>query len=182
MKFTPTEIPDVILIEPDVFPDDRGYFFESYHSEKYAEGGIGEPFVQDNQSHSIRGTLRGLHAQRLQPQGKLVRTLSGEIFDVAVDIRPSSPTFGRWVGAILSGRNRHQLWVPPGFAHGFAVLSDRADVLYKCTTLYRKDDEICILWSDPEIGIDWKLPSGPLLSSRDAEAPRLSKIRDQLVG
>ena len=182
MKFIPTQIPDVLIVEPDVFRDDRGYFFESYHAEKYAAGGIDQPFVQDNQSHSIRGTLRGLHAQRLQPQGKLVRALSGEIFDVAVDIRPSSPTFGRWVGAILSAENRHQLWVPTGFAHGFAVLSETADVLYKCTTLYRRDDEIGIRWNDPEIGIDWKLPSAPLLSPKDAEAPSLAEIRDRLIG
>ena len=182
MKFIPTQIPDVMIVEPDIFRDDRGHFFEAYHAEKYAEGGIDQPFVQDNQSHSIRGTLRGLHAQRLQPQGKLVRALSGEIFDVAVDIRPSSPTFGRWVGAILSGENRHQLWVPTGFAHGFVVLSDTADVLYKCTTLYRRDDEIGILWNDPEIGIDWPLLSPPLLSPKDAAAPRLAEIRDQLVG
>ncbi len=182
MKCTPTAIPDVVLVEPDVFRDDRGFFFESYHAEKYAEAGIAEPFVQDNQSHSIRGTLRGLHAQRLQPQGKLVRALSGEIFDVAVDIRPSSPTFGRWVGAILSADNRHQLWIPAGFAHGFAVLSETADVLYKCTTLYRRDDEIGIAWNDPEIGIEWPLSSEPLLSPKDATAPRLAEIRDRLVG
>jgi dTDP-4-dehydrorhamnose 3,5-epimerase len=182
MNFIPTQIPGVIIVEPDVFRDDRGYFFESYHTEKYAAGGIDQPFVQDNQSHSIRGTLRGLHAQRLHPQGKLVRALSGEIFDVAVDIRPGSATFGRWVGAILSAENRHQLWVPAGFAHGFAVLSDTADVLYKCTTLYRRDDEIAILWNDPEIGIEWPLLSPPLLSPKDREAPRLAAIRDQLIG
>jgi len=182
MKFIPTQIPDVMIVEPDIFRDDRGHFFEAYHAEKYAVGGIDPPFVQDNQSHSIRGTLRGLHAQRLQPQGKLVRALSGEIFDVAVDIRPSSATFGRWVGAILSAENRHQLWVPTGFAHGFLVLTDTADVLYKCTTLYRRDDEIGILWNDPEIGIDWPLLFPPLLSPKDAAAPRLAEIRDQLVG
>ncbi len=182
MKFIPTQIPDVMIVEPDIFRDDRGHFFEAYHAEKYAVGGIDQPFVQDNQSHSIRGTLRGLHAQRLQPQGKLVRALSGEIFDVAVDIRPSSVTFGRWVGAILSAENRHQLWVPAGFAHGFVVLTDTADVLYKCTTLYRRDDEIAIRWNDPEIGIDWPLLSPPLLSPKDAAAPRLAEIRDQLVG
>ncbi|HEV7669835.1 MAG TPA: dTDP-4-dehydrorhamnose 3,5-epimerase [Thermoanaerobaculia bacterium] len=181
MKFTPTEIPEVILVEPDVFPDSRGFFFEAYHAEKFAANGIVEAFVQDNQSHSIRGTLRGLHAQRLQPQGKLVRTLIGEIFDVAVDIRPGSETFGRWVGATLSAENRLQLWVPPGFAHGFLVLSETADVLYKCTTLYRRDDEIGILWNDPEIGIEWPLDGDPLLSPKDAVAPRLAEIRDRLV-
>ena len=181
MKFTPTEIPDVVLVEPEVFSDSRGFFFEAYHAEKFAENGIREEFVQDNQSRSIRGTLRGLHAQRLQPQGKLVRSLAGEIFDVAVDIRPGSTTFGRWVGATLSAENRRQLWVPPGFAHGFVVLSDTADVLYKCTTLYRRDDEIGILWNDPEIGIEWPLDGDPLLSPKDAVASRLAEIRDRLV-
>ncbi len=182
MKFTPTEIPDVVLFEPNVIRDDRGYFFESYHAEKFAENGLVEPFVQDNQSHSIRGTLRGLHAQRIHPQGKLVRALAGEIFDVAVDIRPASATFGRWVGRTLSAENRLQLWIPPGFAHGFYVLSDTADVLYKCTALYRRDDEIGILWSDPEIGIEWPIEGLPLLSGKDAVAPQLAEIRLQLIG
>lgn len=180
MKFTPTKIQDVLLVEPNVITDPRGYFFESYHSEKYAKYGIVEPFVQDNQSHSIRGTLRGLHAQRLHPQGKLVRVLSGEIFDVAVDIRPGSATFGNWVGETLSANNRLQLWVPQGFAHGFLVLSETADVLYKCTALYRGDDEIGILWNDPEIGIDWPLEGQPLLSPKDSAAPRLAEITPTL--
>ncbi len=182
MKFTPTEIPDVVLFEPNVIRDDRGYFFESYHAEKFAENGLVEPFVQDNQSHSIRGTLRGLHAQRLHPQGKLVRALAGEIFDVAVDIRPASATFGRWVGRTLSAENRLQLWIPPGFAHGFYVLSGTADVLYKCTALYRRDDEIGIRWNDPEIGIEWPIEGLPLLSGKDAVAPQLAEIRLQLIG
>ncbi len=187
MKFLPTRIPEVILVESDVFRDDRGYFLETHHQAKYAAGGIPEAFVQDNQSFSIRGTLRGLHAQLRHPQGKLVRAVLGEIFDVAVDIRPDSPTFGQWVGEILSGESFRQLWVPPGFAHGFCVLSETAHVLYKCTELYRQDDEIGIVWNDPGIGgvgnggIDWPI-SEPLLSPKDRDAPTLAALLPRLLG
>lgn len=181
MKFQPTALPDVILVEPAVFRDDRGFFLETYHQKKYADGGIPDLFVQDNHSYSTRGTLRGLHAQLRQPQGKLVRAVQGEIFDVAVDIRPDSPTFGRWVGEILSGDNYRQLWVPPGFAHGFCVLSETAHVQYKCTDFYVRDDEIGIVWNDPGIGIDWPVAE-PLLSPKDRDAPTLEAILQTLRG
>jgi dTDP-4-dehydrorhamnose 3,5-epimerase len=179
VRFTPTELPDVILIEPDVFRDARGFFLESYHEEKYRRGGIAGPFVQDNHSHSVRGTLRGLHAQRASPQGKLVRAMSGEMFDVAVDIRVGAPTFGKWVAALLSGENFRQLYIPPGFAHGFCVLTDRVDVEYKCTDFYDKADEIAIRWDDPEIGIAWPVEK-PIVSEKDQAAPFLKDIRDRL--
>jgi dTDP-4-dehydrorhamnose 3,5-epimerase len=175
MKFLPTALEGVILVEPRVFPDDRGFFLETYHQEKYAAGGIPHLFVQDNHSYSIRGALRGLHAQLRHPQGKLVRAVQGEIFDVAVDIRPDSPTLGKWVGERLSGENFRQLWVPPGFAHGFCVLSESAHVQYKCTDFYRQDDEIGIVWNDPAIGIDWPVAE-PLLSPKDRDAPGLEAI------
>ena len=180
MKFTPLEIPDVILIEPDVHRDDRGFFLEVWHSAKYATGGIDAHFVQDNHSRSQRNTLRGLHAQLANPQGKLLRATAGEIWDVAVDIRPDSPHFGRWVAAKLSDENFHMLWIPPGFAHGFCVLSERADVEYKCTTHYDAADEIAIRWNDPAIGIPW--PGGnPILSTRDRTAPTLAELKPRLV-
>jgi dTDP-4-dehydrorhamnose 3,5-epimerase len=187
MKFQPTRLPEVVLVESDVFRDDRGYFLEAYHQARYADGGIPETFVQDNHSYSIRGTLRGLHAQLRFPQGKLVRVVQGEIFDVAVDIRPGSPTFGQWVGELLSGDNFRQLWVPAGFAHGFAVLSETAHVQYKCTDFYRRDDEIGIVWNDPGIGtggIDWPIDriGEPLLSPKDREAPTLETILQHLRG
>jgi dTDP-4-dehydrorhamnose 3,5-epimerase len=181
MEFQRLELPEVILVKPKVHRDDRGFFLETYHQRKFAEGGITAAFVQDNYSYSVRGTLRGLHAQLNKPQGKLVRTVVGEIFDVAVDIRRDSPTFGKWVGEILSGENLHQLWVPPGFAHGFCVLSETAHVLYKCTELYDPEDEIVIAWNDPRIGIDWPIES-PLLSPRDLAAPKLVEIQDRLSG
>ncbi len=180
MKFQRTRIPDVVLVEPRVFPDDRGYFLETYHQAKFAEGGIQETFVQDNHSYSIRGTLRGLHAQLRRPQGKLVRAILGEIFDVAVDIRPSSPTCGQWVGEILSGDNFRQLWVPAGFAHGFVVLSDTAHVQYKCTDFYDGQDEIGIVWNDPGIGIAWPIKDEPLLSPKDRDAASLETILQRL--
>lgn len=182
MKFLPTAIPEVIVVEPQVFRDGRGFFLEVYHQKKFEEGGLPGTFVQDNHSHSIRGTLRGLHAQLRNPQGKLVRAVVGEIFDVAVDIRPGSPTFGRWVGETLSGENFRQLWVPPGFAHGFCVLSETAHVQYKCTELYDREDEIAVLWNDPQIGIEWPANDlgEPLLSPKDAAAPPLAKILHQL--
>lgn len=181
MKFLPTAIPEVVLVQPDIFGDDRGFFLETYQTVKYGGAGLPAEFVQDNHSYSVRGTLRGLHAQLRRPQGKLLRVVLGEIFDVAVDIRPESPTFGRWVSAVLSGENHHQLYVPPGFAHGFCVTSDAAHVLYKCTQLYDRDDEIALAWNDPRIGIVW--PTGsPLLSPRDQAAPTLAEIVHQLTG
>jgi dTDP-4-dehydrorhamnose 3,5-epimerase len=179
MRFLPTDLPGVILIQPDVHRDPRGFFLETYHERKYAEGGIPGPFVQDNHSHSARGTLRGLHAQRLRPQGKLVRAVEGEMFDVAVDIRRGSPSFGKWVGFILSGENFHQLWIPPGFAHGFCALSERVHVEYKCTDFYDPEDEVAVAWNDPSIAIAWPVES-PELSSRDARAPRLAAVLDAL--
>ena len=179
MKFHTTRLPGVILVEPDVHGDGRGFFLETYHQEKYAEGGIAAAFVQDNHSKSKRGTLRGLHAQRMRPQGKLVRAVEGEIFDVAVDIRRGSPTFGQWVGEVLSAQNFRQLYVPPGFVHGFCVLSDSAQVEYKCTDLYAPRDELSVIWDDPEIGIEWPIDQ-PLLSAKDQAAPRLHEILDQL--
>jgi dTDP-4-dehydrorhamnose 3,5-epimerase len=175
VKVLPTSIPGVLVIEPDLFEDARGHFFETYHEAKYREAGILGPFVQDNQSHSLRGVLRGLHAQRLQPQGKLVRVLAGGIFDVAVDVRPGSPTYGHWVGITLSAENRRQIYVPPGFAHGFCVTAAEATVAYKCTTLYDPNDEIGIVWNDPDLAIEWPI-AAPVLSPRDAELPRLAEI------
>jgi dTDP-4-dehydrorhamnose 3,5-epimerase len=180
MKFLPLAIPEVVLVEPDVFRDDRGFFLETYHKTKYGGAGLPEEFVQDNHSFSIRGTLRGMHSQVRRPQGKLIRALAGEIFDVAVDLRPGSPTFGRWVGEVLSAENFRQLWVPPGFAHGFCVMSDSAHVLYKCTTFYDKEDEIALLWNDPEVGISWPTET-PLLSARDQAAPKLAEIVHKLA-
>ena len=179
MKFTPTEIPEVIVVEPDVYGDERGFFFESYHAEKYREGGISGTFVQDNQSRSGKGVLRGLHAQLTKPQGKLVQVLSGSVLDVAVDIRRGSPTFGKWVGVELTGENHKQLWVPPGFAHGFSTLSDSVDFAYKCTGFYYPEDEIGILWNDPAIGVDWRL-ADPSLSKKDAENPTLAQAESRL--
>ena len=180
MKFTKLEIPEVILIEPDVHRDDRGFFLESYHRQKYAPAGIEAEFVQDNHSRSVRGALRGLHAQLEHPQGKLVRVIEGEVFDVAVDIRRGSPTFGHWVGEQLSAENFLQLWVPPGFAHGFYVTSEIAEFEYKCTDFYHPEGEIVVAWNDPAIGIAW--PSGqPLLSARDEAAPSLAEISERLA-
>lgn len=170
MHFLPTAIPDVIVVEPQVFGDERGFFMETYHRARYVEAGITAEFVQDNHSRSLQGTLRGLHYQIQQPQGKLVRVVQGSVFDVAVDMRRSSDTFGRWVGEVLSAENKRQLWVPPGFAHGFYVLSDSADFVYKCTELYAPQHERCVRWDDAELAIDWPLPSGatPLVSTKDA--------------
>jgi dTDP-4-dehydrorhamnose 3,5-epimerase len=179
MRFTPTAIPEVVLIDPDVHKDPRGFFLESFHQEKYAAGGIPGPFVQDNHSHSLKGTLRGLHAQRTRPQGKLVRAVRGEMFDVAVDVRRGSPTFGKWVGVMLSGENFRQLYIPPGFVHGFCVLSERVDVEYKCTDFYLPGDEITVAWNDPEVGIEWPVKD-PILSAKDASAPRLADLLDSL--
>ena len=179
MKFLSTELPDVLVIEPDVHRDPRGFFLESYHLQKYREGGISLSFVQDNHSYSIRGTIRGLHAQLRKPQGKLLRVLEGEIFDVAVDIRKGSPTFARWVGIKLSSENFRQCYVPPGFAHGFAVLSSSAQLEYKCTDYYDPSDEIGVLWNDPEIGVVWPVEN-PILSGKDLRAQRLRDVADKL--
>ena len=176
MQFTPTSIPDVILIEPKVYGDSRGFFMETYRTSWFAEVGITVDFVQDNHSGSQQGTLRGLHYQIRQTQGKLVRAVVGELFDVAVDIRRSSPTFGQWVGEVLSAENKRQLWVPPGFAHGFYVLSEWAEITYKTTDYYAPEWDRSILWNDPQIGIEWPLLPGsaPLLSAKDQQGKRLS--------
>ena len=179
LKCTEKSIPGVLLIEPMAFEDDRGFFLETYHEKKYPEAGIDKPFVQDNHSHSCRGTLRGLHYQLKHPQGKLVYVIRGEIFDVAVDIRRGSTTFGQWTGTILSEKNKHQLFIPEGFAHGLCVISETADVVYKCTDLYTTGDEYGILWSDPVIGVDWPVEN-PVLSEKDAESPRLMDVPEEL--
>lgn len=169
MKATPLSIPDVFLLEPRVFGDDRGFFFESYNQRDF-EAAIGEsaPFVQSNHSRSVRNVLRGLHYQIHQAQGKLVRVVAGEVFDVAVDIRRSSATFGQWVGEMLSADNKKQLWVPPGFAHGFVVLSDHAEFLYSVTDYWAPEHERCIIWNDPTLAIDWPIDAAPVLSAKDA--------------
>ena len=171
MEFIQTDIPDVLLIKPRVFDDERGFFMETFQAKKMKEAGISYSFVQDNHSSSKKGTLRGLHYQINNVQGKLLRVVSGEIYDVAVDIRRSSPTFGKWVGAFLSEENKHQLWVPPGFAHGFYVLSEKAEVLYKATDFYNPKAERCIIWNDETLGVEWHIPKGekPVLSSKDLE-------------
>lgn len=179
MQFRPTDLPGVVIVEPDVHRDPRGFFLEVYHQAKFVQGGIEVAFVQDNQSRSLRGTLRGLHGQRRRPQGKLVRAISGEIFDVAVDVRRGSPSFGRWVGAVLSADNFLQMYVPPGFVHGFCVLSEYADVEYKCTNFYDGGDEFGVRWDDPRIGIAWPL-ANPLLSAKDAQAPSLTEAEHLL--
>lgn len=175
LKTTRLEIPDLLLIEPRVFSDDRGFFLETYHRQKYEDCGITAAFVQDNHSYSRKNTVRGLHYQRNHPQGKLVYVLRGEIFDIAVDIRRSSPTFGKWVSVILNSEQKKQLYVPPGFAHGFCVTSETADVLYKCTDVYHPQDEYGVLWSDPRLGIPWPT-NAPLLSQKDSQYPALENI------
>ena len=169
MNVTPTAIPDVLLLEPKMFGDSRGFFYESFNQRSF-EAAIGGPagFVQDNHSRSARNVLRGLHYQVEQPQGKLVRVVAGAVFDVAVDIRPASPTFGRWVGVELTADNRRQLWIPPGLAHGFLVLSDTAEFLYKTTDYYAPKHERCILWNDSVLDIRWPLSGSPILSDKDA--------------
>jgi dTDP-4-dehydrorhamnose 3,5-epimerase len=176
MKATRLAIADVFLIEPAVFGDDRGFFFESFNQAQF-EAAVGRKvdFVQDNHSRSAKGVLRGLHYQIKQPQGKLVRVVQGEVFDVAVDLRRSSPTFGKWVGEILSAENKKQLWIPEGFAHGFVVLSDTTDFLYKTTDYYAPQHERCIVWNDPELAIDWHFDGKPLLSSKDEQGIVLGK-------
>ena len=176
----PGRLPGVLLIKPRAFADPRGFFTETFHAAKYAEAGLDRTFVQDNFSFSTRHVLRGLHSQRRQPQGKLVFVVAGEIFDVAVDIRVGSPTFGQWEGHTLSGDNHHQLFVPEGFAHGFVVLSETASVMYKCTALYDGSDEQGLRWDDPELAIDWPVRD-PVLSDKDRILPALAEIpRDKL--
>jgi dTDP-4-dehydrorhamnose 3,5-epimerase len=167
MKLTPTSIPDVLVVDPDVHVDGRGFFMESWHLARFAANGIDCPFVQDNHSRSVQGALRGLHYQIRQPQGKLVRVTAGEVFDVAVDLRKSSPTFGRWVGSHLSADNKRMLWLPVGFAHGFYVTAGPADVQYKCSDYYSPEHERCIRWDDPGLAIEWPLSGDPILCARD---------------
>jgi dTDP-4-dehydrorhamnose 3,5-epimerase len=178
VKVTPTDIPDVLVIEPVIHRDHRGFILESWHDERFEAHGVARHFVQDNHSHSVQGALRGLHYQLEKPQGKLVRVVSGEVYDVAVDLRRSSPSFGRWVCQCLSSQNQKQLWIPPGFAHGFYVLSASADLLYKCTEYYSPSLERSVRWDDPALGITWPLIAGcpPLLSAKDAAAPLISDV------
>ena len=179
MRVVPTAIPEVLIVEPAVHADGRGFFLETYHAGRYREHGIAQPFVQDNHSRSLKDTLRGLHLQLRRPQGKLIRVIEGEIFDVAVDVRRGSPTFGRWVGVTLTAENFKQIYVPPGFAHGFAVVSPIAQVEYKCTDLYDPESEIGIAWNDPALAIAWPV-TAPLLSARDGSHPSLADVADRL--
>ncbi len=168
MRVSPTAIPDVLVIEPEIFGDERGYFYESFNYQRWLRNtGIECDFVQSNHSRSIRGVLRGLHYQVKQPQGKIVRVVVGEVFDVAVDLRRSSPYFGKWVGAHLSAENKKQIWIPEGFGHGYLVLSDAAEFLYRTTDYYAPEHERCIIWNDPDISIDWPVDGEPLLSTKD---------------
>lgn len=169
-----TSLPGVLIIEPRVFSDERGFFFESYNLQRFEEVGITARFIQDNHSKSVRNTLRGLHYQCKHPQAKLCRVVQGEVLDVAVDIRRGSPTFGKWISVLLSAENKRQIYLPPGFAHGFAVLSETAEFLYKCDEFYHPGDEHGIAWDDPEIGIEWGV-SDPLLSPKDSRNPKLSE-------
>ena len=177
MRVTTTDIPDVLIIDPNVFGDQRGFFLETYRATRYAECGISRHFVQDNMSRSACGVLRGLHLQNPMTQGKLVSVMRGRVLDVAVDVRIGSPHFGRHVAVELNDNNRRQLWVPRGFAHGFAVLSDTADFFYKCDEFYSPTDEIVVRWNDPAIGIEWSIDN-PSLSGRDAAAPLLSEVKN----
>lgn len=178
MKVTPTAIPEVLVIEPKVYDDARGFFLETYQEQKYARAGINLPMVQDNHSGSTRGVLRGLHYQRRRPQGKLIHVIAGEVFDVAVDVRRSSPRCGQWVGVSLSARGRKQMWVPPGFAHGFYVVSDWAEVIYKVTGPYDPEDEHTLRWDDPSVGVCWPIPAdaSPVLSAKDARGKLLAEL------
>ena len=179
MKVVTTDLPGVLVLEPDVFRDPRGFFVETYHAERYAAAGVGVRFVQDNHSSSEKGTLRGLHAQERFPQAKLVRVIEGAIWDVAVDIRLGSPTFGRHVAVTLSAEDQRQIFVPTGFAHGFCVLSERAQVEYKCTDYYHPEDELRVLWSDPQLAIPWPVES-PVLSAKDLGAEPLRALQHRL--
>ncbi|MFH1984883.1 MAG: dTDP-4-dehydrorhamnose 3,5-epimerase [Pseudomonadota bacterium] len=180
MKITPTDINGLLVVTPRIFPDKRGRFLETFQAERYADAGIAGPFVQDNMSRSVRGTLRGLHFQIRRPQAKLVHVIQGKIFDVAVDLRPGSPTFKKYVGVTLSGEDHCQLFIPEGFAHGFCVLSDEAIFAYKCTDYYAPADEGGVLWSDPDIGIAWPL-ADPIVSEKDAALPRLKDLSPELL-
>ena len=180
MGFIETELPGVILVEPNVHGDERGFFVETYHAPRYREGGIGQDFVQDNHSRSSKGTLRGLHGQFPHCQGKLVRAIEGEIFDVAVDARRGSPTYGRFLAMELSAENFRQLYIPPGLIHGFCVTSEVAQVEYKCSEIYYPEDEFSVAWDDPDLAIPWPL-SEPTLSVRDRAAPRLREVQDRLI-
>jgi dTDP-4-dehydrorhamnose 3,5-epimerase len=175
MRIVPASIKEVLIIEPEVFHDNRGFFMETFHQNRYVDSGIERIFVQDNLSYSKRGTLRGLHYQINNPQAKLIQVITGEIFDVAVDIRPDSETFGNWTGVHLSGKNERQLYIPEGFAHGFCVLSESVHFLYKCSDFYSAKDEGGIIWSDPDIGIDWPV-SDPIVSEKDSQLPLLSDL------
>ena len=175
MKVIESNLPGVLIIEPQVFGDTRGYFLETWNQARYEQAGLSARFVQDNVSYSARDTLRGLHFQNPNPQGKLVYVLQGEVFDAAIDIRVGSPTFGRWTGVTLSGENKRQMYIPEGFAHGFCVTSEHALFAYKCTDIYNPTAEVSILWNDPDIGIDWPVTS-PILSGRDRNAPRLKEM------
>jgi dTDP-4-dehydrorhamnose 3,5-epimerase len=179
VRVIPAELPEVLIIEPDVYSDARGFFLETYHAERYRAHGIEGPFVQDNHSRSVAGTLRGLHLQVGRPQGKLVRVISGAIYDVGVDVRRGSPTFGQWVGITLSAENFRQCYIPGGFAHGFCVLSPVAEIEYKCTDLYEPASEVGIAWDDPALAIAWPIAS-PLLSERDRRHPTLTELGDRL--
>jgi len=180
LRFLPTALPGVIVIEPQVHRDARGFFLECYHAEKYAANGIDVRFVQDNHSASRRSTLRGLHGQSPHPQGKLVRALAGEIFDVVVDVRRGSPSFGQHVGMLLSADSHRQIYVPPGLVHGFVVTSENAQVEYKCTDFYHPECEFSVAWNDPALGIDWPVAE-PILSAKDANAPPLAAVADRLI-
>ncbi len=180
IKFVETVIPGVMLVEPLVHRDDRGFFLETYHESRYRDGGICERFVQDNHSSSVRNTLRGLHGQSPNPQGKLVRVIAGEAFDVAVDVRRGSPAYGKHFATRLSATNFRQLYVPPGVLHGFLVTSDTAQVVYKCTDFYSPQGEFSVAWNDPEIGIEWPTES-PILSEKDRCAPQLKEVEDRLI-
>ena len=179
MRVIPLEVPGALLIEPDVYSDTRGFFVETYHADRYREQGVEGPFVQDNHSRSVAGTLRGLHVQVGRPQGKLVRVISGAIYDVGVDVRRGSPTFGRWVAVTLSAENFRQCYIPSGFAHGFCVLGAAAEVEYKCTDVYDKASEVSIAWDDPVLAIPWPI-ARPLLSDRDQRNPPLAAQMDRL--
>jgi len=179
VKAIPTELGGIVIIEPQVFSDARGFFFESYHAERYAQAGIAAAFVQDNHSKSVAGTIRGLHYQLRRPQAKLLRVICGAVFDVVADIRRGSPTFGRWVGTELSAENKRQVYIPAGYAHGFCVTSDVAEVEYKCSDFYVPDDQHGVLWSDPTLGIRWPVQE-PMLSDRDLSYPPLMAERDDL--
>jgi dTDP-4-dehydrorhamnose 3,5-epimerase len=176
VRVIPTDLRGVLIVEPIVHRDARGFFLETYHEQRFAAAGISGPFVQDNHSRSQRGVLRGLHAQLRQPQGKLVRAVVGEIFDVAVDVRAGSRTFGRWTAVTLDAQAFRQLWIPPGFLHGFCVMSEVAEIEYKCTAPYDRADEVGVAWNDPDIGIEWPIRE-PALSQKDTQLPPLSQVR-----